>query len=96
MKRDTFPKQEHYPKKIHFRRECYRLIFVKNLDCYGVTDAGSKTIKIKKDLSPMQTFKTVLHELLHVVEFEEPMKIKHKMIYKLEEALFDLIMENFL
>lgn len=96
MSKSIFPQQGAYPDKIYFRKETYRLQFVKNLDCYGITDAGNKTIKIKKGISPMQTFKTVIHEILHVIEFEGPVKLKHKTVYKLEDALFEILMDNFL
>lgn len=92
----AFPEQHTYPDTIYFKKESYRLIFVRGLDCYGETDSGEKTIKIKKGLSPRETFSTLIHELLHVIEFEAPVRIKHRTVYKLEKALFNLLVDNFL
>ncbi len=88
--------QDKYPSKIHVGSEVYTIKFVRGLKCYGVTDSGDKTIKIKKGLSPRETMKTLIHELLHAVDFEHDIGIKHKKVYALEEALFGLIYDNFL
>jgi len=90
------PKQHHYPFKIYFGSECYKVKFKKNLDCYGKTNSSTKTITIKSGMSKRETFATFIHELLHVIEFEAPIKIKHKTIYKLERAITELILDNFL
>lgn len=89
------PTQAQYPKKIYFSNEVYTIKFVKKLDCYGETDASKKTITIKDGLAPRALLCTVLHELLHVVEFEFPLKIKHKDVYDLEKALSELLIDNF-
>lgn len=90
------PKNRTYPKKIYFRSEVYKLKFVAKMEHYGETDPERKEIRIKKGMSDRETFKTLVHELLHLVEFEAPIKIRHKMIYKLEEAISELLMDNFL
>lgn len=96
MKQVKLPLQSAYPKAIHFAPYVYRIIFVKNLDCYGETDPVKKTIKIKKGLSPRMTLTTFIHELLHVIEFDQPVKLKHKTVYKLEQAIVELLLDNFL
>lgn len=96
MKIFKLPEQKAYPKEIHFAPYVYKIIFVKGLNCYGETDPVKKTIKIKKGLSPRMTLTTFVHELLHVVEFDQPVKLKHKTIYKLEQALVELLLDNFL
>lgn len=89
------PRQSAYPKKIYFADECYRVKFKKNFDCYGETDSGKRTITIKYGMGKRAIFSTFIHELLHLIEFEAPMKMKHKNIYKLEEAIVELLLDNF-
>ena len=91
-----FPEQSQYPKKIYFRNECYKIKWVKGLSCYGTTNSDTKTIKIKAGMSRRETFTTLIHELLHVAEFEGPIKLKHKTVHKLEKALFELLVDNFI
>lgn len=90
------PKQNQYPKRIYFSNECYRIKFKKGLNCFGITDSEKKLITIKDGLSPRELLNTVIHELLHVIEFERPIKIKHKKIYKWERAIAELLIDNFL
>jgi len=60
----------------------------------GLCDDGAKIIWIRSDQSPKGLFKTLIHELLHAVEAEYGLRIKHEMIYSLETALADLILDN--
>lgn len=96
MKILKLPIQSKYPKVIHFGTEVYRIKFKKGLDCYGQTDPSKKTITIKHGLSPRMLLTTFVHELLHLCEFEHPVKIKHKTVYKLEQAIMELLLDNFL
>jgi hypothetical protein len=91
----NIPHPKHYPKKIYFASECYKIKFLKSLKDYGETDSGKKEIRLKYGMSSRETFMTFLHELLHVIEFETPLKIKHKDIYMLEKAIFELLFDNF-
>lgn len=93
---DKLPKNSSYPTKIYFADECYSLKFKEKFHCYGETDGNKKTITIKSGMSRRATLATVIHELLHVIEFEAPIKMKHKTIYKLEQAIVELILDNFL
>jgi len=90
------PKQSQYPKYIYCGNERYKVKFKKNLNCFGITDAGARTITIKSNLSPRALLATFVHELLHVIEFETPIKIKHKKVYALEAAVVELLIDNFL
>jgi len=89
------PSIKDYPKKIHLRHTTYKIRFVKRLGACGETDPNKFEIRIKKGMSRNETFRTLLHEVLHLVEFEWPVKLKHKTIWKLEAALFDLLIDNF-
>lgn len=85
-----------YPKKIYLRGDRYKIIFVKGLGAYGETDNESMTIKIRAGMSKNETLRTFIHECLHVCEFSWPIKISHKTVYKLEKAIFTLLIDNFL
>ena len=88
------PAVKDYPKVIYVRGDAYKLSFVKRLDCHGITDSGRKTIKIRAGMSAHETFRTVIHEVLHAIEFTHPVRMKHETVYKLEQALFELILDN--
>lgn len=90
------PKLKDYPKKIYLRGATYKIKFVKNLKDIGLTDPSARIIKIRAGMSKNETFRTLLHEMLHFLEFEWPVKLRHKTIYKLEKAIFQLILDNFL
>lgn len=97
----NLPTQDAYPKKIVFGTETYRILFRKRVKlngetCYAVTDPVNKTIVIQDGLSPRALFSTMIHELFHVIEFDAPVHLKHKTIYKLEKAVTELILDNFL
>jgi len=96
MKKIRLPRQSAYPKKIYFADTTYKVVFKKGLDCYGKTNATTKVIAIKKGLSERETLTTFIHELLHVIEFEGPVKLKHKKIYQLEVCILEILLDNFL
>lgn len=92
----TFPNPKNYPTHIYLKGDCYKVSFVKGLKCLGITDPEKYTIKIRAGMSRAETFRTMIHEVLHVLEFSWPIKLKHKTVYKLEEAIFSLLMDNFI
>lgn len=96
MKNIKLPLPKSYPKEIQFSDTAYKIVFKKNFYCFGETDPVKKTITIKSDLSPRNTLTTLIHELLHVIEFEYPVKLKHKTVYKLERAIVEILLDNFL
>lgn len=93
------PNAKDYPKFINVNDEKYQIRLVKRIpkspksDC-GMCDDGDKIIWIRKNQSPMGLFRTFIHELLHAVEAEHSIKIKHEQIYALEVALASLIADN--
>jgi hypothetical protein len=60
----------------------------------GLCDEARREILIKSGMSSDETLKTLLHELLHAMEFEYSIKIPHEAIYQYEEALFDFFCAN--
>lgn len=92
----SLPDASRYPKHIYYANERYKLIFVKNLRGYGLTNWATKVVKIRAGMSRRATFITIIHELLHIIEFETPVKLKHKTVYKLEQAISEMLLDNFI
>ncbi len=87
-----------YPKSLRIGDRVYRIRFVKLIrkdkNTLGLFDPSRLEILIAKDQSPDETLKTFLHEIHHGFEFEYDIKIRHRDIYRLEEAYFDFICAN--
>lgn len=89
-----------YPKFINVNDERYEIRMVSKIpgeaagDC-GLCDDGKRIIWIRKTQSPAGLFRTFIHEILHAVEAEYNVPLKHQQVYALETALSALIMENF-
>lgn len=54
----------------------------------------ARQIVLKKHQSERETFKTFVHELLHAVDYERNVRIPHKLVYGLEDAIYYLIFHN--
>ena len=92
------PRIRDYPKEIHFGDDSYKIRFVrkfKDESTMGECDPSEREIRIKQGLGRVDTLKTFLHELCHLLEFEAPCTLHHETIYKLENAIFDLLIKNF-
>lgn len=89
--------EKEYPKFLYIGDTVYKIKFVKTLpgNIVGLCDSLKETIYIKKGLGPSSTLKTFIHESLHALEFYYNIPIKHKVVAKLENAIFDLLMQNF-
>jgi hypothetical protein len=54
----------------------------------------ARQIVLKKGQSERETFKTFMHELMHAMEVERGIKITHRAIYQMEEAIYYLLFHN--
>lgn len=96
----TLPKVGEYPKFLEVRDEKYSIRIVNKIpgedkNTFGLCDDDSKIIWLRKNQSRRGMFRTLIHELLHAVECEYSIKLKHKKINVLELALEALITDNF-
>lgn len=74
---------------VHFRRKMpHRLI--------GFCDQETRTIQLLMGQPYEETCATLIHELLHAIDFEFDIKIPHHLIYKLELPLLIFIIENYI
>lgn len=88
-----------YPKEILVREEWYEVRFAQVIpgepkSTLGLACQETKTIWIKLGQSPRDRFKTLMHEIMHIIEYEYDLKIPHRLIYALEEPLIRLILDN--
>lgn len=93
------PLSAKYPKTLEIKDEIYQIRIVKKIPnedsrTMGLCDDGKKIIWIKSRQSKRGMFRTFIHELLHAIECEYSIKLKHKRIDILELALEALITDN--
>lgn len=93
-------RRKDYPKELLIGSQVYKIKFVrkfKDKEQVGECDPETKEIKIKCGLGSKDTLKTFIHELCHAIfEFENDIELKHKLIYKFEEPIYQFILDNFL
>lgn len=91
----NFPK---IPARLKIKNKVvYEIVWVDSFtdpDVLGECRFDSKQIAMKSGLSERETYKTLIHEVLHAMEFERGIKISHKAIYQLEDAVFYLLFHN--
>lgn len=84
------------PCKLWIKDRVWKVEYSKTIKHYGDSNKHTRTIRIKAGMSPRETFKTLIHELLHALHMEHKFLLKHKTVYLLEDALFELIIDNFM
>ena len=93
------PKKRDYPKSLILGEEVYTIRWVrkfKDPKVVGECDPHARGIRLKLGESREETFKTLLHEVCHgLLEFEHDLKVKHKLIYGMERALYQFLIDNF-
>lgn len=88
------------PKEMMIGDELWSVRFTRNIpskdkDLYGLCDPSDKTIYIRPGLSYRQRLDTLIHELIHALEFEHGFELEHKHVYKIAEGLVNIWLENF-
>ncbi len=88
-----------YPNKILVGKEEFEIQFKRVIfddeKYLGICDLEDNVIYLKKGQDPYELFKTLLHEYLHAIEKSDKIKIKHSLIYRLEKALANFLIQNF-
>lgn len=97
------PRQCDYPKEIVVGDSIYRLRFVRTIcntrsgsdkETLGLCCPSEKEILIKQGLEPQERLSTLIHEILHCIEFEFDVELPHKLIYQLEGPLTQILLDN--
>ncbi len=94
------PSAKKYPKFLNVKDERYQVLMVDKIPgeaatLSGLCDGDVKKIWIRKNQSPAGLFRTYVHEVLHALEFEWHIRIRHETIYQLEIAIAALMEDNF-
>lgn len=93
------PRLKDYPKTIKLGDEVYTLRFVRKFedrDQVGECDAENKEIILKLGEGREETFKTYIHEIIHgLIEFEGDVELKHRLVYKVENFIYQFFVDNF-
>ena len=94
-----FPAVKDYPREIYVKDITYQIRYVNTIKgkkrLLGLCDDDAKIIWVRKTQSPRGIFRTLLHELLHAIEYEYDVLLKHNRIGVLEVALEALLTDNF-
>lgn len=98
-------RKKDYPAAIKYKRRMYELHLTPLLIegdkaddnargfCQKTKDV--KRIVLLKSLSNKVLFETLIHECLHLIEYEEGFEIPHGLVEKLERPLAKLLLDNF-
>ncbi len=92
-------KRGSYPKTLVIGSEVYTVKFVRKLskNTVGECDPSEREIRILCGQTREDTLKTFIHEVCHAVfDFESDVKLKHKLIYAMENPIYAFIKDNFL
>jgi len=87
------------PSKIKIKgRVFYQVVWADeikgNPDTMGLSEPNEKTIYLKLGMSESETLKTLIHEVIHAIEFEWNEPIPHRITYTLEEGIFKVLKLN--
>lgn len=96
------PRKSEYPKEVSIPCkdgdiQVYKVEWVrkfKDKDTVGECDPSDHVIRIQLGQTRSEMFQCFIHEILHAIEFEFPIQLSHRNIYKLETALFQLLKLN--
>ncbi len=87
--RKNWPKL--FPRKVRVTADVsYDIFFVDKIDEHeslGFCDSDKKQILILLGMSDRETLKTIVHEVLHAIEFENDIPLPHSVVYALDEAI---------
>lgn len=77
--------------------DIWSVVFKKRMEANlrGFCDPEKMEIAILIGQSGDEIFKTFIHEVFHAFEFSYDFEMNHKTIYKLEDAVLNLLKDNF-
>jgi len=67
----------------------------KEMEVAGLCCPSEQILYIKTRMGKVETVRTLFHEILHAIEYEYGITMPHKLIYKLEAPLAQVIVDNF-
>jgi len=87
------------PSKIKIKgRVFYQVVWSQSIkgdpETLGLAEPNEKTIYLKFGMSESETMKTLIHEIIHAIEFEWDCPIPHKITETLEEGIWKVLKLN--
>lgn len=91
-----WPKMKDLPRQIELKDGIWDVVFKHELKdhgvfCTGLCDPGEKRISIKTGQTPDERFATLLHEVIHAIEFEFNIDLGEHTVRKLEKGLMQFL-----
>lgn len=86
-----------YPDKVLIGGVEYKLEFkfrVDKANSYGVCDDTNKIIYLSLGQSHSELASTFIHECIHGMDKEYALKLTHKQVHGLEQAIWDFVFAN--
>ena len=92
-------KQSDYPKELWIGDALWRVKFVRKLQdgrgiLDGLCDPSETTIYLRMGHDRAERFKTLVHEILHAIEYEWKLELPHQIIYGMEEPIYRILVDN--
>lgn len=95
-------KQREYPREIIVGDSLWRVRFIRRIPAdlemdsndTGACCPADHTIYIKMGQTPVERFKTFVHELIHAAEYEWQIDMPHKIVEDLEEPIYRILLDN--
>lgn len=90
-----------YPSKIKVGKSTYRVKLVPHIEeingnvTRGYCESEEKLITLLSTQNEKDLFSTFIHELLHAIEAEHKVKLKHSLVYALETPVAEALLRNF-
>ena len=85
------------PQTVHILGQDFTIEFIKDrkkLDYVGRCYPNANKIELVEDLPDDKLFQTYLHEVLHAIDINLNMGLKHKQIDTLSVALYQFLKDN--
>jgi hypothetical protein len=94
-------KRNHYPTSMKVGKSTYKVELAPFIEegegkiTRGYCCTKRKTIVLLATLSEAELFSTFIHELLHAIEHEHDVRIKHSLVYAMEGPISEVLKKNF-
>ena len=95
-----WPAKKYWPQDLEIGENIWEIKFKKKIveggvECSGLCDPGDRIIYIKYPQSPEELFSTLVHEVLHAIEFEYEANIGEYKVRKFETGLIQFFGQLF-
>lgn len=95
--------QKNFPKELMINDNVWKIKFVRSLKehdtktkiCLGLCCPDERVIKIRNKQNYQDTLDSIIHEIIHALEFEFEFDLDHDHVHTLGETMAKLFVENF-